>query len=367
MKRPSFRRLLLITVPLLALVLVIGYYTALQVLHRQIAAALGTTGGVERIEVSLDKVVIAGLRIKASRPGWPAADELRAARVSVTPDLRSLLGGDIVIRRIQIDDAALVVWRNATGMNILPALLDPASKARAETPATQAPAGDFQGPVVRVGTIEFRNSQIDFYDGALGARRPPIRFDQLALTLENLRLPALDERAPLHLQARVAGQGTLALDGWLVPASLDADLKLGLANLPLKLVEPYLFKGKAGDVKAGRLALDLHAKVSQRKLLAPGHLRLTQLELGGVAGFTRDALAALARSKGLDADTGRPVDLNFTVQGNLDDRRFSLNEAIYAQAGLASLQLLGLSTPAARKKEDSPSGLGGVLKGLLGR
>lgn len=367
MKRPSFRRLLLITAPLLALGMVLGYYIALQLLHRQITATLGTTGGVERIEVSLDKVVITGLHVKASRPGWPAADELRAARVSVTPDLRSLLGGDIVIRRIQIDDAALVVWRTPAGLKILPALLDPASNTRAETPTEQAPAGDSQGPVVRLGTIEFRNSQIDFYDGTLGTRRPPIRFDQLALTLENLRLPALDARAPLHLQARVAGQGTLALDGWLVPASLDADLKLGLANLPLKLVEPYLFKGKAGDVKAGRLALDLHTKVSQRKLLAPGHLRLTQLELGGLAGVTREALAALARSKGLEADTGRPVDLNFTLQGNLDDRRFSLNEAIYAQAGLASLQLLGLRTAAPHPTEDTASGLGKVLKGLLGR
>jgi hypothetical protein len=366
MARLRFRRLLLIALPLLALSLIGGYYAALHLLRQQITAALGTTGEVARIDLSFSQVVIEGLRIRASRPGWPAADELRAARVSVTPDLRSLLGGDIVIRHIQIDDAALVVWRNPAGLKILPALLDPAAKARAETPATQAPASDAQGPMVRLGTIELRNSQIDFYDSTLGARRAPVRLDQLALTLENLRLPTLDERAPLRLQARVAGQGVLALDGWLVPSTLDADLKLGLSNLPLKLVEPYLFKGKAGEVKSGRMALDLHARVSQRKLLAPGHLRLTQLELGGLAGFTREALAALARSKGLDADTGRPVELDFTLQGNLDDRRFSLNEAIYAQAGLASLQLLGLNTPAARQKEDTRSGLGKVLKGLLG-
>ncbi|MBK9395174.1 MAG: DUF748 domain-containing protein [Uliginosibacterium sp.] len=368
MKRPSFRRLLLIALPVLALGLVLGYYAALRVLRQQITAALGATGEVERIDVSLDKVVIEGLRIKASRPGWPTTDELRASRVSVTPDLRSLLGGAIVIRRIQVEDAALTVLRSKAGMKILPALLDPAPKPHAEKTAAKAESRNASSlPLIRIGTVELRNSRIDFYDATIAARPHHISLDQLALTLEKLRLPDLDERAPLQLKARVAEQGTLALNGWLVPANMDSDLKLSLNNLPLKLVEPYLFKGKAGEVKAGRAALELHARVSQRKLSAPGHLSLTQLELGGVAGFTREALAALARSKGLDADTRRPVDLDFSLQGNLDDARFSLNEAIYAQAGLASLQLLGLNVSSSRSGKDSTSGLGSVIKGLFGR
>lgn len=362
------RRILLIALPLLAVLLVLGYYAALHLLRQQITAALGATGEVQRIDVSLNKVVIEGLRIKASRPGWPTTDELRATRVSVTPDLRSLLGGAIVIRRIHVEDAALTVLRSKTGMKILPALLDPAPKPHAEkTAAKTETSGASSLPLIRIGAIELSNSRIDFYDATIAARPHHIGLDQLALTLEKLRLPALDERAPLQLQARVAEQGTLTLNGWLVPANMDSDLKLKLANLPLKLLEPYLFKGKAGEVKAGRAALDLHAKVSQRKLSAPGHLSLTQLELGGLAGFTREALAALARSKGLDADTSRPVNLDFTLQGNLDDARFSLNEAIYAQAGLATLQLLGLSTPGGSGKQGSKGGLGDMIKGLFGK
>ena len=367
MTRPFLRRLrlaLLIAVPVLVVLAVAGYYAALHLLRGQIVAALGSTGEVGEIRVSLREVSIEGLRIKASRPGWPGADELRAERVTVTPSLRSLLGGSIVVSAIRIDNAALTVLRNRRGLQILPALL--AAPGKAAVPGDgAASAAASRTPTIRINHIELSKARIDFFDATVAAKPQHLPLDEIELSLDDLVLPALDEKASLQLAARVARQGTLAVNGELVPANLDSDLKISLAGVPLKLVEPYLFKGKAGEIKRGTLALDLHSKVARRRLNAPGHLVLSELEIGGLAGFTREAAAAFARAKGLDADTRRPVDLDFTLQGNLDDSRFSLNEAIYAQGGLAALKLIGLGSGAGDSKQGG--GLGDALKGLFGQ
>ncbi|MDQ8023788.1 MAG: DUF748 domain-containing protein [Moraxellaceae bacterium] len=362
------RLALLIAVPLFAVLACAGYYAALHMLRTQIVAALGETGEVGEIRVGLARIEIDNLRIRASQRGWPTQDELRAARVFVTPDLRSLLGGSIVVSRIEIEDAALTVLRSRAGLKIVPALLDKPKQPPAGKQADpESSAGS--GPQVRIGHIALRDSRVDFFDATLGGKAQHIPLDELALDLTDLVLPALDARSQLDVQARVAGQGRLALDGWLVASTLDSDLQLKLSDTPLKLVGPYLFRKPYGDVKAGTLALDVRSKIDKRRLSAPGHMQLTGLELGGVAGFTREAAALFARSRGLDADTKRPVSLDFTVQGNLDDSRFSLNEAIYAQAGRAVVQLVGLGGSDGGSSEGSSSGsnIGNQIEDAVGK
>ncbi|MFT3734921.1 MAG: DUF748 domain-containing protein [Rhodocyclaceae bacterium] len=357
---------LLIAVPLLAVLVVSAYYAALHLLRTQIVDALGKTGEVGEIRVGFARIEIDGLRIRASQLGWPTQDELRAARVYVTPDLRSLLGGNIVVSRIDIEDAALTMLRTRNGMKIVPALLDKPKKA-AEKRDGDASSGS-GGLKVRIGHIALRKSRVDFYDATLGGKTHHIPLEALSLDLGDLELPALDARSKLDVQARVGGQGKLSLEGWLVASTLDADLELRLADTPVKLVEPYLFRKPYADVKAGTLALDVRSKVDKRRLTAPGHLQLNGLELGGAVGLTREAAALFARSKGLDADTRRPVALDFTVQGNLDDSRFSLNEAIYAQAGKAVIQLVGLGGDAQGKSAgDAVDQVGNALGKLFGK
>jgi uncharacterized protein involved in outer membrane biogenesis len=359
MKVNKLRLTLLIGPPLLAAVLVAGYYFALHTLKQQIVAALGQTGEMGELRVNLSHIEIDQLRIKASRAGWPTPDEFRAERVRVSPDLRSLLSGAIVIQSIAVENAAITVLRGQGGMKILPALLDAPTKGDSAT----APQ---RGPAIRINRITMSNSRVDFFDATVSAKRVHIPLDQIELTLKDLQLPDMDEAVALQLQARVAGQGRLDLAGSLVPANMASDLRLKLSAVPVKLLEPYLFKGKAGEVQGGSLALDMHAKVVQRKLNAPGHMTLTQLELGGLSGFAREALAAFARAKGLDADTKRPVDLDFTLQGNLDDSRFSLNDTIYAQGGLAVLKLIGLGG-SSNNSEKPGAGIVNAIQGLFGK
>lgn len=356
---------LLLALPLLAVLAVGAYYAALQLLRTQIVEALGKTGEVGEIRLGLARVEIHGLRIRASQPGWPTPAELRAGRVLVTPDLRSLLGGDIVISRIDIEDAALTVLRTRNGLQILPALLNK-PKPTQEKRGVEADSGG--GVRVRIGHLALRDSRVDFFDATLGGKAHHIPLEALSLDLGELDLPMLNARSALAVAARVGGQGKLRLEGWLVASSVDCELRLTLADTPVKLVEPYLFRKPYGDVQAGTLALDVRSKVEKRRLSAPGHLQLNGLELGDAVGLTREAAALFARSKGLDADTRRPVALDFRLQGSLDDKRFSLNDAIYAQAGKAVIQLVGLGgNEQGKAAGDAVNQIGSAVGKLFGR
>lgn len=338
------------------------YFGALHLARARLITALGETGTVGEIRATLTGIEIDQLHIRASQRGWPGQDELSARRVLIRPDLRMLFAGEIILSSIRIEDASLTVLRTRQGMQILPALLGSKKTANSASQSGPRNTADESGIAVRIGRIELVDSRIDFHDTTL-ARPQRIPLDELALTLDDLNLPAMKNRTPLSLQARVAGRGKLAVKGWLVPADLESDLSLTLDDVPLKLVEPYLFKQQIGEVKAGRLALKLDARVEKRRLKAPGHMRLSNVELGGLAGLTREATAAFARSRGVDADTSRPVDMDFTLQGNLDDGSFSLNDAIYRQAGVAALKLVGIGS--SDDKGKSGSSLGDRIKGFF--
>ena len=105
----------------------------------------------------------------------------------------------------------------------------------------------------------------------------------------------------------------------------------------------------------------LDAKVAQQRLRAPGRLTIHDLELqssggllGTFGGVPRQAvLAAMSRD-------GR-VDIAFTLEGQVDDPKFSLNELFAARLAVALAQQLGVSV------EGVVEGLGSVIKGLFGR
>ena len=100
------RRLTLGAIVLLALVLLgfVGLNVAVHQLRSAIETALGPRASVGAINAGWTGVEVLELRIKGSA-GWPADDELRARRVHVRPDLRSLFGGPWRIATVQIGRA----------------------------------------------------------------------------------------------------------------------------------------------------------------------------------------------------------------------------------------------------------------------
>lgn len=374
---PSVLLWLLAGLIFLAVAGVLAFRFAVQQLQSQVLQALGPRGSVEAVEVGWSGLELRGLRVQGLQGGaaaWPTADELHAARVHVVPELRSLLSSEVRIRSVVVQDAYLSVLRGRDGkVQVLPGLRQPgearvlpeqAGLAGAASGPGGASGADADAPRrVRIGSLRLENAALEFFDASV--RRPAhrIRIEQLAATVDDLLLPELNAPMQVDLHGVIKGpqrDGTLAVQGSLTPATRDAALTGQLAGVDLVALQPYLMRVNEGGVKRGTLDLSFQADVQANRLRAPGKLVLTGLELnsggamGTFAGVPRQAvLAAMSRN-------GR-IELDFTLEGRLDDPKFSINEqfALRVAAGLA--ETLGVSLGGVVE------GVGSMIKGLFGR
>jgi uncharacterized protein DUF748 len=357
------RRLTLGAIVLLALVLLgfVGLNVAVHQLRSQIETALGPRASVGAINAGWTGVEVLELRIKGAA-GWPADDELRARRVHVRPDLRSLFGGPWRIAKVRVEDAYVSAMRTRDGKtHVMPALLDDRKTHRA-TPARGEPSAAGV-PLVEIGRIEVGAAQLDFFDASVRKPALRLRVEQLDAEVEHLVLPALDKPIELKVRGVFKGpqrDGKIALDGNYTPATHDANVHARFAGVDLLALQPYLLKVADSGVRRGSLDLELRATVLNDKLKAPGKLTLTNLELASdgplatFAGVPRKAVLAAMTDKG-------KLEVKFTLEGRLDDPAFSLNENLATKIASGMAESLGVSLSGVVK------GLGGVVRGLFGQ
>jgi len=356
------RRLTLGAIVMLALVVLgfVGLNIAVRQLRSQIEAALGPRASVGALNAGWTGVELLDLRIKGAA-GWPADDELRARRVHVRPDLRSLFGGPWRIAKVRVEDAYLCALRTRDGKtHVLPALLDERKSSHAApSEATQA-AGI---PVVEIGQIEVDAARLDFFDASVRQPALRLRVEQLDAQVDHLVLPALDKPFDLKLGGVFKGpqrDGKIALEGSYTPATRDANVHARFAGVDLLALQPYLLKVADSGVRRGSLDLEMRATVLGNKLKAPGKLTLTNLELASdgplatFAGVPRKAVLAAMTDKGR-------LEVKFTLEGRLDDPSFSLNENLATKIASGMAESLGVSLSGVVK------GLGGVVRGLFGQ
>lgn len=364
-----FRRPLLIAaaiVAALSLLIIGGLRLAVGQLQRQIEGALGPRASIGALTADWSGLELSELRIRAA-PGWPAEDELRARRVRVEPELRSLFGGPWRIARIEVEGAYLSALRTREGrMRLLPALLEEQGQAR---PSDEA-AGAANPLRLEIDQVRLDDASLAFFDASVRRGTPlPLRVEGLRAEAGPIVLPALDRAIALKLEGlfkgaasgRPARDGRIEIEGEFTPATQDARLRAQFRGVDLVALQPYLLRAAETGVRRGTLDLSLQARVRDKKLQAPGVLTLRQLELsneggmlGTFAGVPRQAvLAALTRNDALE--------VKFTLEGRLDDPAFSLNENLATKIASGLADGLGVSLSGVVK------GLGGVVKGLFGR
>lgn len=364
------RRRWIIAISLLALAAIaaaLAFHFALRRLHSGVEAALGPRATLGSVSLGWTGLVLNDLRVRSAPGRWPADDELRADRVTLVPELSSAFGGSWRLHSVTIEGGYLSLLRTRGGrLRLLPGLLEsprPATLAANASLGAKAPATT----ALHIGELRLRDVALDFHDASVaGSRGKPhrLRLDPLRADIGPLTLPALTGRTEVSIQATLKGprrNGSLALDGHLTPADGQARLALQARGVDLIALQPYLLRPGEGAVRRGTLDLTINAKVASQQLTAPGRLTISDLDLasgGGMlntfAGVPRQAvLAAMSRD-------GR-IDFAFTLEGRLDDPKFSLNEALSLRLATSLAAKLGVSIGGAVQ------GVGSLVKGLFGR
>lgn len=344
-----------------------GLHVATRALKSQVEQALGTDSEVGEIAVGWSSIEVRGVRVRAPQ-GWPAEDALRAERVIVKPDLAGLLSARVHVPRIIIDKAYVSVWRTRDGkLHLLPGLLE-----KPTPPGSQAASAPSTAPPVTIGGIELREGVLDFFDGSVRQPAHKTRLEQLHMTIDDLRIPALDSRTRITMDGMVKGvqhNGRLAVDGWTEIAQKNSDISLRLAGVDLVALQPYLIKAAETGVKRGSLDLSLKSTVHNNRLHAPGMITLNNLELaptgsgfGTFMGIPRQAVTGALKNR------NGQISIHFTLDGNLDDPTFSLNESFARRVGASVAESLGISIEGlTRGIGGAAEGIGGAVKRLFGK
>ncbi|OWW19848.1 DUF748 domain-containing protein [Noviherbaspirillum denitrificans] len=346
----------------LVIAAVIGLQFATRMLKEQVQQALGPESEVGEIVVGMSSIEIRRIRI-AAPAGWPAPDTLRAERVVVRPDLLGLFSARIHVPAILVENAYVSAQRSRDGkLRLLPSLLE---KKGGE-------AGQAQPKEVSIGTIELRNGELEFFDASVRQPAHKTRLEQLHARVEDLRLPGLASRTAIQIDGQVKGvqrNGKLSITGWAELASRNSELATKLQGVDLVALQPYLIKASETGVRKGALDLRLKSTVRNNRLHAPGSITLTGLELAPASGpfntfmgVPRQAVVAALKNR------KDQISIDFTLDGNLDDPKFSLNESFALRIGTAVAETLGISIEGLAKGVGSAAeGIGGVVKKLFGK
>ena len=384
-----------ILIGVLAGLLVLGllaWQLALRQFQAAVLESLGPRASVAEWSVGFGGVELRGVRIRADRTGkdaWPAEDELRADRLWLLPQWRSLWssgGSEWRFGRVRAEGLYLSVLRPRQGpLRWLPSLRDKPDKDRRGAlmaPVLLTAASGAEGMLlgaptapgeplrtVYIDEVQLSDAAVDFHDASVGRPAHRLQLAGLQARLGPMVWPALDRSVPVSLRGLLKGQaggrdsrdGEVRIDGELTPATRDAHLKVGLRGVDLRVLQPYLLRLNEGGIERGLVDLDLDATVEAQRLRAPGRVAFTGLELaarpgllGSFAGIPQQLVLTAVREQGR-------IELKFTLEGRLDDPAFSLNENLLTRLSVGLAQALGVSVGGVVE------GLGSVIKGLFGR
>ncbi|MEX3846579.1 MULTISPECIES: DUF748 domain-containing protein [unclassified Paraburkholderia] len=375
MATPLRNRVVLIVAIVVAL-LVLAALGTLYALQREAKAyverALAPVGTAASVNVAfnLSSVELTDVRLKPP-PNWPTADTLRAARITITPDLRALISHRVHIRDVTVSDFTMTVLRRESGsILILPNLREAMAQSAAPSNGAQGESSLPQQKVI--DHIGFENGTFDFYDRSVS--NPPWRVtvNRAQASVDNVQLPALTEPTRVSVVGNVVGPahtGRVTFDGWMQIANKDSQLRTTLRGVDVRTIDPYLLKkaGAKANVTGGTLDLDLNSTVRGYHLHAPGIVTLHNLQLSdsgdAVDTFlsipTRAAVAALKAHKG-------EITLHFVLDGNLRDPKFKLNENLMTELRAGFAQALGVSAEGVAKGAgQTAKGIADALRSLL--
>ncbi len=241
-------------------------------------------------------------------------------------------------RRLSIQDVALldaehrmVISRDGT-TNVARALKtppEPATPSTAPALGAMVPATPADAFKVAIAKVQMRGGRLTFIDRSL---EPNAAF--LISDLEGVNTGLSTEatdKASLSLTGKAGGVAPLSIQGHSMPLrrDQDTDVTLRIQGADLSDFSPYTGKYLGYTVRKGKLDVDAHLRIQDRKLNALVKTRMDQFYFGDRTESpdathmpVKLALAILRDRKGLIA-------LELPVDGNLDDPNFRYGRIVW--------------------------------------
>lgn len=234
---------------------------------------------------------------------------------------------------------------------------DNGSKKAVAVSVEQSGTGDDPFPVT-ISRLSVSGGVLDFADLSL---RPQFgtRMHELKGVITGLGSD-VKRSANLQLEAQVDKYGSAKIGGQISVRQPEkfTDIVMDFRNLEMTSLSPYIEKFAGYRIASGRLALNLHYKVRERKLLGENKLVLHQVELGEKVDSPGALDLPLEFAIAILKDSDGVIDIGLPVSGDLGDPQFDYGEII----GKAFVNLLGSIVTAPFKALGALFGGGGSDK-----
>jgi hypothetical protein len=356
---------------LIALVLITGsgiwwgYAHLTTLVQARLKAFTGTEIVVGNVTARWNRIELDQVSIPRSGSG-PFAKRFSIDRIVIHPSLLSLFSGRLDIREIHLDKPFLLLEINPDG-----------SFAKILSPAPPKPSGSSAAALpVRISAVRITGGTIDVLDwqvarkNVIGISNPRERYHltglrEVSFTAGVLDIPLSDQPVPVRLELAGKGGGRLLIAGNVAPKGLDSRLKLDLTGLNIIPYRPYFQKKGDLNISSGNISATSSLTINKRILNAPGSLQLKGLAFdhsdtkGVLMGIPAWALVSFM------SDHKDELAVTFTVNGSLDNPRFSAHQSFIDQIATALSSKIGVSTVT-----DVGKGILGIgeksIKGILG-
>lgn len=348
-----------------------GWLFVVHQIKERIIETLGPNGSVEEIDVGFGHVTLSRVRLRGPQ-GWPASDAMRAERIVLDVDMHSLIAKPIHLRSVSVDNYYLSIARSADGrVRLLPGLKETAREADAKSDSKQREAHAREEKLI--DRVSFERGSMEFFDSSV--QDPPYRvlIGDARATIDHIHLPALTTRTELSMTGSIKGPshtGNVTWGGWMIIANKDSQTRATLRNVDVATLDPYLLKkaGAKAAVTGGTIDMTVDATVKDYRIHAPGTLTLNHLQISET-GNPLDTFLSIPTKAAIAAlkDRKEQIKLDFVLDGDLRDPKFSLSESLSKKLAAGFAKALGVSVEGvARGAGDTVRGIGNALKNLLG-
>jgi hypothetical protein len=192
-----------------------------------------------------------------------------------------------------------------------------------------APAGPLTPFPVSIGTVTLVNGSANYSDlwikpsFAIGIQNLGGKITGLSSDPQSRAKVQLDGKVDRYAPWKLAGEANL------LSAALFTDLTMSFSDVDLTVVNPYSGHFVGYKIDKGKLSVDVHYQVAQRKLTATQHFVVDQLELGERVDSPDAVHVPLKIAVALLKDRNGVIDLNLPMSGSLDDPKFRVGPILW--------------------------------------
>jgi len=304
-----------------------------RIIKYELESFLGKGFSVNRIDLHWGEVEALDIIFKN-----PAGqDVFKTDSLTLGANFIGLLKKKYIISNLSLENPYILVEKDTKGK-----FANPLSSKAAKEKGPEKPI-----PPVLIKKIEIKKGSLDYLDRNVSATPALTRLRDIELEFKEIAFPLGDNYSSYNVTANVPGNqstGMLKSKGKIKTKTKDMDCNVEIRKLDITGFKPYYQKKGDVNVTRGTLDMDMNVTVRSNKLNAPGKavLRDLEFEKGSSVGnkFLQIPLSAVISFL---KNNNNEIVVNFILEGDLDNPKFSLRESFVDKLTIALAGQLGLS------------------------